>query len=159
MSSTTEDDREDSLVAALARGATQSRAAQESGLSPRTVRRRLADVGFRAKVATARSEMIGRAAGTVAAAATTALKTLVDLMSSGKSETARLQAAKTIVDQLPLNTILQQLAERPEAQTIEVVVADWREEYREMNRRGLARSATDNEKRGRRVSGDDGQET
>ena len=80
-------------------------------------------------------------------------------MSSGESESVRLQSAKIIVDQLPLNTILQQLAERPEAQRIEVVVGDWREEYREMNRRGLARSATDNEKSARRVSGDDGQET
>lgn len=133
--------RDDLLIAALARGATQARAAQESGCSERTVRRRLEDENFRARVQAAREEPLQRATGALAAGAPSAVNTLLKLMTSAKNESVRLGAAKALFDQLPLRQMLAELAELPEAQIIEVVVGDWRREYQKRLDRGDVLSA------------------
>jgi hypothetical protein len=60
------------LVAALAGGATYDRAGAAAGLSERTVRRRMADPAFRARVREASSELASAVAARLTASSVTA---------------------------------------------------------------------------------------
>jgi len=53
------DDLDEVIVAALAAGRSYAEAAQLSGTSARTVRRRMSDVGFAAEVSARRGERVG----------------------------------------------------------------------------------------------------
>jgi hypothetical protein len=97
------------LTLALACGASPEVAAQKSGVSPRTVHRRLADPAFRAGVERLRTEMLQRAVSMSGAASLAAVKTLTALQESAKSESVRLGAARALVD---LNCKLRQTAEQ-----------------------------------------------
>ncbi len=124
------------LIAALARGATQARAAQESGYSERTVRRRLKDGRFRGRVQAARRDVLERATGALAAGAMGVVMTLLKVASSAESESARLAAAKALMDQLPLRQMLGELRDGPETPRIEIIMPDYRRELRETLERG-----------------------
>lgn len=85
------------LVAALASGATRQQAAERAGVSEATVYRRLSDPSFRLQLDNARAEHIERTIGALAAASTAAVATLLKLLNA-KSETARLGAARSILE-------------------------------------------------------------
>ena len=85
------------LVAALAGGATIREAARTTGLSERTIARRLKEPAFVAAVRAARADMTERAASMLADAASDAVKTLRNLLRSDK-ENIQLYAAKAILE-------------------------------------------------------------
>jgi transposase len=89
---------DDTLVLSLACGSTAEAAAQKAGVSIATVYRRLGDAAFQAKLATARGEMIGRATAMLTAAAMEAVKTLLDLQGKTVAASARLGAAKAVLE-------------------------------------------------------------
>jgi hypothetical protein len=97
------------LTLALACGASPEVAAQKSGVSLRTVYRRLADSAFRAEVDRLRSEILDRAVGMSGAATLGSVKTLTTLQDSAKSESVRLGAARALVE---VNCKLRQSAEQ-----------------------------------------------
>ena len=75
--------RDDStLICAVARGLPYTRAAQEAGVSIRTVQRRASDAEFRAAVGEARRTLVGEATGRLATAAERAVTTLENLLDS-----------------------------------------------------------------------------
>jgi hypothetical protein len=89
---------DEGLVLALACGATPEGAAHKTGLSLRTVYRRLAQSAFRQRIDQARAEMVRRAAGLFTAAGMAAFKTFTSLQESASSEAVRLGAARAIIE-------------------------------------------------------------
>jgi hypothetical protein len=85
------------LILALAAGAGASQAAQQAGVSDRTVRRRLEDDAFRQRIAAMRSELVSRAVGRLSVIGTLAVDTLHGLLSS-KNENIRLGASRAALD-------------------------------------------------------------
>jgi hypothetical protein len=90
--------REEALLLALACGATVESAAQSVGLGQRTVFRRLADPEFRKRLQSLRGDMVQRTAGTLTAAASEAIRTLLSLLQSMSPAAVRLGAARTILE-------------------------------------------------------------
>jgi hypothetical protein len=86
------------LLLALACGATVEQAARQTGLSVRTVYRRLADPDFRRQVQSTRTDMISRAAATLTAAGTEAVKTLLTLQQTSVPAAVRLGAARSVLE-------------------------------------------------------------
>ena len=86
------------LVLALACGASPESAALKSGLSPRTVYRRLADPAFRERVNQVRADLARRAAAMLTAAGLGAVQTLTTLQESASSESVRLGAARAVLE-------------------------------------------------------------
>ena len=86
------------LLTALACGATPAQAAAKVGLSQRTVYRRLLDVGFRQEVEQLRTETVRRSSGMLTAASLEAIKTVLELLQSSKSDSVRLGASRTIFE-------------------------------------------------------------
>jgi hypothetical protein len=87
------------LILALACGASAESAAQKTGLSIRTVYRRLADPSLRQQVDEMRAELTRRVMGMLTAAAIGAVKTMTTLQESATSESVRLGAARAILEQ------------------------------------------------------------
>ena len=90
---------ESELICALARGLSHAQAAQEAGVSVRTVQRRASDPAVRAAVAGARQAMVGEATGRLATAAERAVATLEDLLESD-ADSVRLGASRALLDNL-----------------------------------------------------------
>jgi hypothetical protein len=86
------------LILALACGASPESAAQKTGLSLRTVYRRLAEPAFRAEVDSLQAQILSRAVGMSGAATLGSIKTLTTLQDSAKSEAVRLGSARALVD-------------------------------------------------------------
>lgn len=86
------------LILALACGASPESAAQKTGLSLRTVYRRLKDPAFQQQVSEVRSDMVRRSAGLLTAAGLSAIKTFTLLLESAKSEAVRLGAARAVIE-------------------------------------------------------------
>jgi hypothetical protein len=86
------------LVAALAAGMTYADAARVAGVSERTARRRMEDEPFRSQVTAARGDLVQRAVGRASDSLVEAVETLQDLMRSASSESARLGAARALLD-------------------------------------------------------------
>lgn len=86
------------LIAALASGMTYGDAAQAAGVSERTARRRMEDESFRSQVTAARADLVQRAVGRASDSLVEAVETLEDLMRSASSESARLGAARALLD-------------------------------------------------------------
>lgn len=84
------------LIAALAAGATYEAAAEQAGVSERTVRRRLEDEAFRNELAEARADMIAQTTAQLTAASTEAVATLRALLSSDL-DFVKLAAARAIL--------------------------------------------------------------
>jgi hypothetical protein len=86
------------LLLALACGATVENAARQCGLSERTVYRRLGETDFRRRLDQLRADMVQRTAGALTAAATEAVRTLLELQKASHSGTVRLGAARAILE-------------------------------------------------------------
>src|SRR5262249_23081555 len=86
------------LLMALACGATLDAAAQKAGVSKPTVRRRLQEPEFRQRLQEVRSDMVQRAAGTLTAASTEAIRTLLALQQPSVPYTTRLGAARATLE-------------------------------------------------------------
>jgi AcrR family transcriptional regulator len=86
------------LLLALACGATVEAAANKAGLSQATVYRRLQDPEFKARLQEVRSDMVKRTAGTLTAASTEAVKTLLSLQQTAVPHAVRLGAAKAVLE-------------------------------------------------------------
>jgi hypothetical protein len=82
---------DNALLLALASGQTVRDAARLAGIGERTATRRMADPGFRRRVNELRGEMVGRALGKLADAATEAVDTLRKLLKA-KADTVKLGA-------------------------------------------------------------------
>src|SRR4051794_17663696 len=85
------------LIAALAAGRTVEDAARRAHVSPSTVARRQRDPEFVARVDASRRAMWETAISQAAAASTEAVSTLRDLL-SGESPSARLGAARALLE-------------------------------------------------------------
>jgi hypothetical protein len=105
---------DDALVAALAAGASGAAAAAKAEVSERTVRRRLEDPLFRARVDEARAELVRQAVGRLADVGALASDTLADLVKDGPPA-VRLGAARAILEHMfrghEQETMARQLAE------------------------------------------------
>jgi hypothetical protein len=88
---------EDSLLLALACGATVEAAARQCGLSERTVYNRLGDDEFKKRLERVRADMVDRSAGMLTAAGGEAVRTLMALQKDS-TPTVRLGAARTILE-------------------------------------------------------------
>jgi hypothetical protein len=88
---------DDLLATALAAGATTAEAAERSGLSARTVRRRMTDKAFMAGVDALRAEMTSRALGKLADGMAGAADVLRDLLGAER-ESVRLGAARSVLE-------------------------------------------------------------
>ncbi len=86
------------LLALLACGVTVEAAAQQSGVSPATVYRRLTDRNFRRRLQGVRADFVRRTAGTLTAAATEAVRTLLELLKPAAPPPVRLGAAKAVLE-------------------------------------------------------------
>lgn len=96
------------LLLALACGASVEAAARQCGISQRTVYRRLADESFRRELAALRADMVQRTAGALTAAATEAVRTLLELLKAPTPAAARLGAARAVLE---VGVKLRELAE------------------------------------------------
>ena len=86
------------LLLALACGASPENAARQAGVSASTAYRRLADPEFTRQLQAMRSDMVQRTAGALTAAATEAVRTLLDLLKPTVSHAARLGAARSVLE-------------------------------------------------------------
>jgi hypothetical protein len=89
---------EDALLLALACGATVESAARQCRLSERTVYRRLAEPEFRRRLQALRADMVQRTAGALTAAATEAVRTLLELQKATSPAAVRLGAARAVLE-------------------------------------------------------------
>jgi hypothetical protein len=89
---------EDALLLALACGATVEVASRQCGLSERTIYRRLKEQDFKRKLRDVRADMLARTSAALSAAATEAVRTLLDLQKSGVQAAVRLGAARAILE-------------------------------------------------------------
>jgi hypothetical protein len=89
---------DDQLLLALACGATVENAARQVGVSARTAYRRLAEPAFRRRLQALRADMVSRTAGTLTAAASEAVRTLLELLKNPTSPAVRLGAARAVLE-------------------------------------------------------------
>jgi UDP-N-acetylmuramyl pentapeptide synthase len=106
---------DETLLMALVCGSTVEAAAHKSGLSKRTVYRRLDDPEFRKRLQTYRNDMVTRATGMITAGSMEAVKTLLSLMGTSNSAAARLGAARCVLE---LGLKLRQATELEERMSI-----------------------------------------
>lgn len=89
----------DHLVAAhLAAGLSVVSVAERVGCHERTIRKRLEDSAFRAKVDALKAEIVGRAVALLGRSMVTAARQLLKLTTGAKSESVRRAAAKDLLD-------------------------------------------------------------
>jgi hypothetical protein len=86
------------LLLALACGATVEVAARQAGVSESTAYRRLAEPAFRQRLQRVRADFVQRTAGTMTAAATEAVRTLLELLKPAAPPPVRLGAAKAVLE-------------------------------------------------------------
>jgi hypothetical protein len=89
---------DEALLVALAYGLSVEQAAKQTGISARTIHRRLEDVGFQARLDQLRYDMLTRSSAMLTAAGIESVKTLVDLLKPSQPAMTRLSAAKSILD-------------------------------------------------------------
>jgi hypothetical protein len=83
---------------ALACGATLEGAARQAGVSESTVRRRVKDPQFLAKLQALRGDMVQRTSGALTAAGTASVQTLLELQKPTAPPATRLGAAKAVLE-------------------------------------------------------------
>jgi hypothetical protein len=86
------------LLSALATGSTAGQAAKVAKVSERTVRRRLADPDFVARMESVRQEVADAVLARVSASALLAVETLNSLLEASQPPSVRLGAAKAVLD-------------------------------------------------------------
>jgi hypothetical protein len=89
---------EERLLLSLVCGATVEAAARQCGLHEKTVRRRLAEPAFRRRLQELRTEMVVRTAGSLTAASTESVRTLLELQKPATPASVRLGAARTVLE-------------------------------------------------------------
>jgi hypothetical protein len=89
---------EDTVLMALACGATVAQAAEQAKVSQRTVYRKLAMAQFSERLAGMREEMVQRTLSMLRAASLEAVKTLVGLLHTGTPASVRHSAGRSIVE-------------------------------------------------------------
>ena len=89
---------DDTLLLALACGATVDHAARQCGLTPRTVYRRLENPDFKQRLQQVRADMVQRTAGMLTAAGGEAVKTLLALQKETVPPATRLGAARAVLE-------------------------------------------------------------
>jgi hypothetical protein len=89
---------EDTLLIALACGATVEAASAQCGITTRTAYRRMQDPEFKNRLTRTRSEMIERATGMLTAAAGEAVRTLLSLQKAAVPPAVRMSAARAILE-------------------------------------------------------------
>ncbi|WP_149114776.1 hypothetical protein [Limnoglobus roseus] len=89
---------DDTLLLALACGATQEAAATKAGLGVTTVRRRLQDPDFVRRLRAVQADIVARTAGALTAAATESVRTLLDLQKPGSPPATRLGTARAVLE-------------------------------------------------------------
>ena len=82
----------------LACGANVESAARQTGLTERTVHKRLKDPAFRRQILAIRRDMVNRASGAMSAAAMESIKTLLDLQKPSQPGSVRLGAARAMLE-------------------------------------------------------------
>ena len=115
---------EDALLTALACGLSVEQAARQTGVSTRTIQRRLAEANFRFRLDELRHEMLARSCAMLTAAGVESVRTLVELLKPQQAATTRLQAARAILD---LGVKLRQLVD------VEERVHDLERRYAELS--------------------------
>jgi hypothetical protein len=85
------------ILQGLAAGMSQSETGRHAGVSPRTVRRRVADPDFRAQVARARDDYVDRVAGQLMTSTEEAVSVLRRLMQSDQQPALQLRAALAVL--------------------------------------------------------------
>jgi hypothetical protein len=88
----------ETIIAALAAGATQAEAAATAGVTARTVRRRLAQPEFAERVSAERSALVTRTASRLIGLADAAVDALGELVRPETSDSIRLRAALGLLD-------------------------------------------------------------
>jgi hypothetical protein len=86
------------LLLALACGATVEQAARQAGVSETTAYRRLADTDFQRQLQKMRGDMVQRTAGTLTAAASEAVRALLDLLKPTVPHASLLGAARSVLE-------------------------------------------------------------
>ncbi len=86
------------LITALACGGTVESAAQHARVSERSVYRRLSDPDFQQKLKDFQVDLVKRCSGLLTAASIEAVKTLLSLMERNVAASARLGAARTVIE-------------------------------------------------------------
>jgi hypothetical protein len=89
---------EDTLLLALACGATVEAASKQCDLTERTIYRRLSEPDFKAKLQELRTDMVRRAAGLLTAATNEAVRTLLSLQKEATPAAVRLGAARAVLE-------------------------------------------------------------
>jgi uncharacterized alpha-E superfamily protein len=89
---------DDTLIAALACGATAEQAARKVDVAVRTVFRRLADPDFKDQVKAAQAELLKRTCGALTAGSLAAVQTLMELQKPGATPAVRLGAARAVLE-------------------------------------------------------------
>jgi hypothetical protein len=89
---------EESLLQALACGATVEGAAGKAGVSQRTAYRRLADPSFKRRLQELRADMVQRMASALTAAGGEAVRALLELLRSSLPGAVRLGAARSVLE-------------------------------------------------------------
>lgn len=86
------------LLMAFACGATVESAARQADVSESTARRRLDDPAFRQQLQAVQADMLRRTAGTLSAASTESVRTLLELQKPSAPPAVRLGAARSILE-------------------------------------------------------------
>jgi AcrR family transcriptional regulator len=86
------------LLSSLACGATFEVAAQRAGVSPATVTRRMGDRKFRKLLNQTIADIVQRTANALTAAATEAVRALLDLLKPSVAPSIRLNAARAVLE-------------------------------------------------------------
>ena len=91
---------DESLIAILAAGTSVQEAAVKAGVGERTAFRRLNDPEFRQRLAQTKGQMLEAASTRLVASAGAACEELERLLKKAESESVRLGAARTILEQV-----------------------------------------------------------
>lgn len=89
---------EEQLLMALACGATVESVARSTGISERTIHRRLRDPEFAQRLQSLRADMVQRTSAMLTAASLESVKTLLELQHNGNPPAVRLGAARTVLE-------------------------------------------------------------
>ena len=107
--------KKEKVIACLIAQPTIALAAQEAKVSQSTIFRWLRDSEFQAAYRQAKKEIVGHALTQVQRAVTQAVETLLDVMGNGIVESAKVSAAKTILELAIRAVELEDLENRLEA--------------------------------------------
>ncbi len=93
-----QESQDEQMLLALASGASVKQAADACNLSERTIRRRLDDASFVARLRAMRSDVLDGVLGRLTFAAASAVEVLKTLMADAESETVKLGAARAVLE-------------------------------------------------------------